>query len=196
MIAVLYAIIIVTIVSFIFNCANSLLDGIVFVGAWNILPYVLSFVLDVFDLQSFVLTNTISGIGGMIDSHTVGYSGVVASSLKQPVFLQVLIVLSCAAVLSFAGLYIFSKRKKTEEIGDISDSWLGYKILIPLYGVCLAWIGIESSGELITVPIVIGGMFSGYCLYRKGDRLRLPDIIWIAGTTGFSLIRVLIEALE
>ena len=43
LIAVLYAVIIVTIVSFIFNCANSLLDGIVLVGAWTVAPYVLYF---------------------------------------------------------------------------------------------------------------------------------------------------------
>ncbi len=199
LIAVLYAVFIVTIVSFIFNCANSLLDGIVLVGAWTVAPYVLYFAYTfVFvykigfpeiptHLQDIILINTISGICDMINAHIIGYPEVIANSLKQPKFLQVLIILSCAAVLSFAGLYFISKRRKSEAIGDISDSWLGYKVLVPLYGVCIAMLGIPISFELITVPIVIGGMLSGYCLYRRGVRLRLPDIIWIVGTTAFSI---------
>ena len=208
LIAVLYAIIIVTIVSFIFNCANSLLDGIVFVGAWTISPYVIDYAYRYafvrgtgfpklpINLQDLILINTISGINKGFDQHIVGSPKGIEKLFENISQIQILVILTGVSVLAFIGLFLVSKRKKVETIGDMSDSWLGYKVLVPLYGVCIALYGIATASELTAVPIVIGGMFSGYCLYRKGVRLRLPDIIWIVGTTGFSLIRVLIEALE
>ncbi len=209
--AVLYAIIIVTIVSFIFNCANSLLDGIVFVAAWTNAPYVIDYAYYAYryafvrgtgfpklpiNLQDLILINTISGINKGFEQHIVGSPKGIEKLFENISQIQILVILTGVSVLAFIGLFLVSKRKKVETIGDMSDSWLGYKVLVPLYGVCIALIGMVKSDEILSVPIVIGGMFSGYCLYRKGVRLRLPDIIWIVGTTGFSLIRVLIEALE
>ena len=208
LIAVLYAVIIVTIVSFIFNCANSLLDGIVFVGAWTISPYVIDFayrsavVLGTgfpklpINLLDLILINTISGINKGFDQHIVGSPKGIEKLFENISQIQILVILTGVSVLAFIGLFLVSKRKKVEAIGDVSDSWLGYKVLVPLYGVCIALIGMVKADEILSVPIVIGGMFSGYCLYRKGVRLRVPDLIWLVATVGFSLIRVLIEALE
>ena len=205
LLAIFFAISNIVIVSFIFSCANRLLDGIIFVGAWTIVPGILDpvyrwiFVDDMkfpkitIDIGDLSPTTYIREIGSYVSRY--GYRNTFEdfmSSITRPQYLARVCILTIVAVLSFAGLYIISKRKKVEEIGDISDSWLGYKVLIPLYGVSIALLAVDSIIEILGAFVILPGMVSGYCLYRRGVRLRLPDIIWIAATTGFALIGVLI----
>lgn len=65
----------------------------------------------------------------------------------------------------------FGKRR-AEKTQEVSDSWFGFKVLIPVYGFL---INIASSGVLLLGVTIM--TFVGYLIYRKGFHLKVWD--WI-----------------
>ena len=87
-------------------------------------------------------------------------------------------------LLSSVGfVWSFSKRR-TEKVGDISDSWFGYRVLIPIYLYeCLLASGMGSyAGIYFYIAAVVA-----YFLYRRSFRLKKSDILVLA----FGLIPLL-----
>jgi len=83
-----------------------------------------------------------------------------------------------------AAIYIFD-RKETERVGGVSDSIFAYRIFIPLTMISLI---LEIGGSLG------GGVFFGiatfisYVIFRRGVKLKVPDIIFIAVITALATI--------
>lgn len=80
------------------------------------------------------------------------------------------------AVVGLASAYRYFKtfiRKSAEKAGDISDSLIGYKFLVPFYGYILLAMGIS---ELLCV-FILAMMVTGYAFYRRGVKFRKSDII-------------------
>ena len=80
-------------------------------------------------------------------------------------------------VATTAGFFHTVKHKRVEQIGDISTSWFGYRTMIPLCGYC--WIISYPSFSYVVVLIV---MLTLYFLYRRSFRLKISDILILAGT--------------
>ena len=80
-------------------------------------------------------------------------------------------------VASAIGYFVTFVRKGAEKIGDISDSWFGYKTMIPLY----AYLGFFLLGiqEIISILIFMLTLV-GYFIYRRSFRLKKSDLISIA----------------
>ena len=78
-------------------------------------------------------------------------------------------VLGAAAAVGFFRFFGQRRAEKTEEI---SDSWFGFKLLIPVYAFCslIALGGITGLFDIVFV-------FVGYVIYRRGFRLKKSD--WI-----------------
>ena len=83
------------------------------------------------------------------------------------VFFVVWLLIGIGSVFGF--VLSFGKRK-TEKTQEVSDSWFGYKVLIPLY----AFLTNLGSGGLSILAIMIVS-FVGYLIYRKGFHLKLWD---------------------
>ena len=76
-------------------------------------------------------------------------------------------------------LFYFAGRSKAEKAGDISDSFLGYRTLVPFYGYSILLNSTERAWEFS--PIIYLLMIVGYILYRRGFKLRMSDWICLGG---------------
>ena len=74
--------------------------------------------------------------------------------------------------------YVFRFTKKgAEKAGEISTSWLGYRILIPIYGYCLILLTASNSGPSTISFLSFVLMIIGYVIYRRSFKLKKSDII-------------------
>ena len=96
-------------------------------------------------------------------------------------------VIGIAAAVGY--VYRFAK-KGAEKAGEISESWFGYRILIPIYGYCLIFLTTESCVSVYSVLswLIFALMIIGYIVYRRSFRLKKSDICGIvAGMIPFIL---------
>ena len=78
------------------------------------------------------------------------------------------------SVLSLAGLLLTFGKRRTEKAEEVSDSWFGYRVLIPLLASCLI---ISAELSFLTV---IGLAMVGYTVYRRGFHYKKSDWIMLA----------------
>lgn len=83
------------------------------------------------------------------------------------------------ACILAAMLFYFAGRSKAEKAGDISDSFLGYRTLVPFYGYSILLNSTERAWEFS--PIIYLLMIVGYILYRRGFKFRMSDWICLGG---------------
>lgn len=83
------------------------------------------------------------------------------------------IVLGSAAAIGFLLMFAKQPTNKTEEI---SDSIFAYKTLIPAF-VFLGLLNFNDVLELIALIIITVLAVIGYVIYRRGFRLKRPDVI-------------------
>lgn len=76
--------------------------------------------------------------------------------------------------LSLAGLLLTFGKRRTEKAEEVSDSWFGYRVLIPLLASCLI---ISAELSFLTV---IGLAMVGYTVYRRGFHYKKSDWIMLA----------------
>lgn len=87
------------------------------------------------------------------------------------------VVWGVIGVASAIGYFRTFMSKRAEKIGDISNSWFGYKTLIPIYAYSLFFLLGEEGSFLIFIFIM---MFAGYFIYRRSFRLKASDLLMIA----------------
>ena len=187
---------------FAFVNANNIFDGMVFIGLYAYLPCIIASVLSPCLRKHTVIE---SGLLGMLYNCVTEpqrnmteeyvnemhrnemYRG--ASSISFPsrtVIGEWFWILT--AILAIVGVFILFNRKKAEKIGGISDSWFGYRILIPMTSALLIIIT-DSNVFSIWKGIMIGLIvFIAYVVFRRGIRLRIPDIIVIVVTIVLAMI--------
>lgn len=86
------------------------------------------------------------------------------------------IVWLVVAIILASALFWLVGKSKAEKAGDISDSFLGYRTLVPFYGYSLLLI-FSREGVLAFSLIIYLLMAVGYILYRRSFKLRKSD--WI-----------------
>ena len=87
-------------------------------------------------------------------------------------FLWAALAIACA----FGFIWLF-KNKRPEEIGGISSSPFGYKVLLPV--TAIAGINCEAD-DISLVAIMLVVMIVGYIIYRRSIRFKLWDYISMA----------------
>ena len=108
------------------------------------------------------------------------------------IIIPCIFLLICAG-LFFAAMCVISKRKKVETINDISNSWLGYKTIIPLYSIVgAAHIVTENSRNSCRFTIVhlTVLMLVGYFIYRRGFKISKNDVIVILAVGLLSSVQI------
>ena len=182
-----------TFFTFLFNQANSTGDGIWFMVLWSFLFGLVATALDVVHFEWFNLEkNDYFYYNSLIVDPSLGiawipltemqwrYSEVVekvegaalATLWTDPVFIKwfvLWIVVGIGSALGFA--FTFGKRR-AEKTQEVSESWFGFKLLIPLYAIA----AMITSGDLFVLVVLIVA-FVGYVIYRKGFHLKKWD--WI-----------------
>ena len=161
---------------------------------WLIMPY---FVVNtvcqkLLDLYSFtgIHVDIVFPSFSVIISFSVNlYRAVVMLSANEEIVLSLPTSFYIYLVLNFVltavflplSLVVYSNKKR-EKIGDISDSWLSYRTLIPMLGLSLV-----LMHDVIPVPVTVIIMLVLYSRYRRSAKFRLPDYIAIAAAVILAL---------
>lgn len=189
---------------FIFTQANSVIDGIIFCGLWVFLLYLVFYVVRVYFLRPFIIdtaywadTSDISTWGilytpinnltvifqDLIEVNRVGeaamynYTSYDAGRYLSQIYM--FFIWGAIGIAAAVGYFITFIKRGAHMAGEISDSWFGYKLLIPLYGYMLLMI----YGELdIMTFIIVALMLIGYVIYRRGIKLKRSDVLLTIGS--------------
>lgn len=82
---------------------------------------------------------------------------------------------------STAGLFLTDKNTKAENAGQISDSWFGYKVMIPIYTVCLISMTIYLGAVNFLTVLIIIAMFVLTATFKRSMKIgKTQSIIFIA----------------
>lgn len=82
---------------------------------------------------------------------------------------------------SAVGYFLSFIKKPAYKASEVSNSVLGYKVLIPIYFIWGATLfALESDPMILVFDIIM--MIVGYVIYRRGFRFKLPDILSMVGS--------------
>lgn len=183
--------------TFIFGQANTVVDGVLFCALWFVVPYwILStvFQLGIFGDMPWRLRSAIQEWGlaySPINNLTVifqdlievnqyiGYGDYYQSyAYYYRQLWYFFVIWGAVGIASVWGYFATFVKKGAEKIGEISNSWFGYKILIPICGYCLMLL----MGEITVITFaIVALMVVGYIIYRRGFRFKLSDYLLTGG---------------
>ena len=179
-----------------FYCeGNSVGDGCVFMLSWTVLPYWICEFMDILggasELVPPVFANDLlSALKAGIEIDNKVVSGFFAQSKNI-----VLLLVWLAVGIGITALFFYRFRSKhTEKAGAVSDSLVGYSLIIPLfiiptvihttydYGTKGWTLNIEN--EPGAVLLGLAAAFIAYTIFRRGVRYKKSD--WcVLGVIGF-----------
>ncbi len=194
---VLMGLVLYSISAFVFNEANSVFDGCIFIITYLVFGY---FLLDVFN--NMLLKDNLLNYAEYAMPHlffgevlnefeeSITFFGLVKCTVfSDKGVIGWMLFYAVLGVLSFFGFYYYSGVKKAENAESVSDTPFGYKTLIPILAVpnvmYAAGIGKENTdglpyyAMLITIAALIG-----YTVYRRGVKYKTSDYI-ILGVMAF-----------
>lgn len=186
-----------TVISFVYSQGNSVIDGIVFVVCYIFIFYLMALTVEhmipvcdcgeshMFMIGDVPLQRAISAflLYAPLDHITSGYMHMMAPhgfghyvmELAPSWFLILNQVLLTAG--SLTGYLVYYGRYRAEQAGAISNSWFGYRVLIPLFAFCLLstdFMGSPTMSLLVFVAVAIG-----YFSYRRSFKLKTSDLVVI-----------------
>ena len=184
---------------FLFNEANSTADGCIFMFAGALLPLVL---LGVF--QNYTVRVDGQRVETVIDKidemHSLPYfnlwkiNDIFGDGLNHrnlsfsydKMDISIIVIWCIISILAAIGFYLAFSRKRTENIGDISSSLVGYRSFIPISMFCIAAYSFQG-GEVALCIIGIIAAIIGYMIYRRRMRLKVSDFICIGASVAISI---------
>jgi len=177
-IALFLGILIYTVFTFSFNEANSVGDGIMFMHLHSLAPFMLlGAIMTVFDIKieyvlGGIIYNPIAEIATVFSCMIEGKE----SYYSDYNFISFAVALIFWASVGALALIYMLKRfgtRRTERAEEISDSFFGYRVMIPLY----AMAGMIIFGDFWFDVIIAVIAFVGYTVYRRGIKYTRSDLI-------------------
>ena len=204
--SLLLALIIYSVYVFVFVQANTVADGVVFCIFWIFVLHVVGYVvidyMFALDLFGNNLPFSLAQWGILytpMNNLTVLYQDLIEINRDPEMWdksvntimrnFYMFYVWGGIGIAAAVGYVISFAKKGAEKAEEISNSWFGYKTMIPIYGYCLIFsLGIGQS-VLWPVALIYGiAMIGGYIVYRRGFRFRISDIILtVAGAIPLAL---------
>ena len=187
--SLVFAFVIYSVYAFIFMQANTVADGIVMCVMWIFLLWAVGGTWHVLQ-NSNGSANWVSWgiLYTPMNNLTVVYQDLVeinrtsywdknvAVIMDYAHLFAVWGVVGAAAAAGYVATFI---NKGAEQAGEISSSWFGYKMLLPIYGYCFLCLWKDLAIIAISIYAVL--MVTGYIIYRRGFKLKMTDILSIAG---------------
>lgn len=166
----------------IFNAANTVVDGCVFIGMWSILPGLFLMGCNEFYIKTSDIIN-ISFINDIreefffphysfnISEH---FYAKATDTILRGDYVAPAIAWSVVGVICAVIYFISFGKKRVEEIGDVSSTWFGYKLIVPMgvFSLTGAFDEIIVGLAFAFVVAVVGNM-----IYRRGFKFKRSDII-------------------
>lgn len=184
---------------FLIDRANALGDGIAFMTLWGVVFFFAALALcEILPSQQSWSINPLPGFIWLLMLTMTSYYGATVekstsdfytiSSLwreSDVVFWFIFwVVLGVAAAIGF---FLLFGKKRTEKTGEVSDTFFGYRVLIPLLAAC----GMLSIGNVWGWVLFEVLAFIGYTVYRRGFHYKKSDIIVLAALSVFLFLFLL-----
>lgn len=169
--------------------AETIVDGLALLGLYSFpVLYMLIGLVQFFHRDRFYqevagrifLYHPLFSMASRYGNAICGHKMLVVSSEDSVAYL----IWLALAVLAVVGYFLTFARHRTERVGGISDTFFGYRVLIPFVGISAAIV----QPDLTTFTLFFLAMVVGYIIYRRSVRLRRSDLIMLAVTTGVFLI--------
>lgn len=182
--ALLCSLLIYSFFMFIFMQAETTIDGILMMLVYTFLMMILMMVVSLMDgfwqymPDGFMAESAFvySPLGIVSRSYGAAIHGETPADIDGSDVLTV-VMWSVISLLSALGYFITFPRHRVEKVGGISDSFFGYRVLIPLCGFCL----IYWNGEFFPFyAVILILMLTGYIIYRRSLRLCRSDLLMLA----------------
>lgn len=189
--------------SFCFTRANTVFDGVLFMIALNVAPFMpYLFLYNNFHRYLPALArNSLNylPIGAPIQIFTLFDTLILGATAHVSDNQNLILSCSICAAMSAAayfGLFYTADKHKAENAGQISDSWFGYKILIPWYlffsiadASSPVFLFFDSIGiSLVQVLLIFVCALIAYFVYRRSFLLKKSDWLCLLLTFAASIL--------
>lgn len=186
--------------SFVFTRANKTVDGIFFIVFWMFVAALIISVLDCIIPYNSVYPSYFCSFApldiltGHFQEHLRGYLNIHTQKVGTAELVNLSVGFPLTALLAAgatAGLFLTEKRSKAENVEQISESPFGYKVMIPLYTVCLI-LRSAFSMFLVLLVMIAAGSYLLTMLYRRTVKIGWKQgIIYGASVLGPVVIIIL-----
>ncbi len=166
--------------AFLFTRANKIFDGIVFMAAYAFIGMIVAGFLEELtgEYFSWRITEGLLTFGSLIIFPDAMGSAIRGTQYSQMLNAFVFVYPIVLAVISYFLLFFNLRYEKAENAEQVSSSWFGYKILIPLYIVlCVAICEFEPLG---LCGIAVGGVVATV-IYQGKFRFSWKWWVMLAG---------------
>lgn len=189
--------------SFLFNEANTTVDGCLFIASGTLIPLAIGKVISPY----YVLLageHSCPICSALTEEHMLPYFPVIKIVRFFKLGLNngevyfhfdldfgpettMLIVWFLVGILSAIGFHLAFSQKREENIGDISSSWAGYKTMIPLALFCIILLDVRSDNFVLTIISIIVAILA-YMLYRRSFKIKIVDLVSIGVGSGAAML--------
>jgi len=187
--------------AFVFTRANRPIDGVIFIALYScagamlmgsVFRFIASFSSEkVYSIYNYLGTDFSSWFTySPLSWLTSKYTGII--SRKTPTYKFEWLLYLFAGVTgaaAWAGLFLTARSEKAENAERVSDSWFGYKVLVPFYLVfALSFLDLYAQGGSAAnglsytglVMFAAGGLV-GYIIFRRTILLKAADWLSLLG---------------
>lgn len=179
--------------SFTYSRANKANDGVLFAAFWALAPMLVMTVLDLlvrsndgYNIIEYIYPDFYN-VFSPLDVVTDLFQNLIvdktyAYQMTAPVTANMCVAYTLLALTgagATAGLLLTEKRAKFENIGQISESPFGYKVMIPLFTVCLMGL---FYNEILLIVLVTVAMFLLTAVYKRSLKIGKRQAIIFAAT--------------
>lgn len=169
-------IIVYLIIIFIYTRANTYHDGIIFIAFYAIILEIFFSIIrsftDVVQAWSYSLYSPFFTLCYIFNEKSLGHfiDGYVILNAVLPVIIYLLISIGFTFIY-FHDIY----RERPENISQKSDSWFGYKVLLPVTIVLLSIYALANNYIIIYILGAVGAYFV-YVIYQRNFRIRRENV--------------------
>ncbi len=184
-ISLLFGFIMYSFFTFVFNEANTTVDGCIFMFIYTFILFLLFCVPDaLYDSDFTAELQNYSSMGTpwvYVDEYTSDFQSLmIAKNIDSTkpfwnshVSLMFLCIWVLIGALSAVGFLLRFGKVRTEKTEEISSTWFGYKILIPLIAFAIFTF---DPGTILWIVVLISA-FIGYTVYRRSFKYKKSDLI-------------------
>ncbi len=201
--------------SFVFTRANTVADGVVFIFFWAFAAGLAANVLaqltavteitgyDIYygtplhrttyyiEASHYFPFAPLDYATGHFEQHIANYLNIHATRIEATELANVIAgfsVTSLSATGATAGLFLNEKRAKAENAGQISESYFGYRTMIPLYTVCLSAVCFSP----VLLALIIACAFFLTVAYKRTFRIGIKQTVVFSVSAAAGIILYLI----
>ncbi len=177
--------------SFVYTRANSMLDGILFIVFWMFAAALIAQALyqPIWNVTKVSICSEYFFPFKPLDFVTAYFQRKIIISAIPSIYTYDFTYLAVSFTLttllgvgSTIGLFVGERRVKAENTEQVSNSWFGYRVMIPLYTVCLmTFVDSNYTEVIILYVLVAAGSFMLTALYKRTMKIgKIQTIVYFA----------------